>query len=58
MRYRVVSYPVCWIVVGVVVAVIYDYFQSLGTVGRILTAVAAILLWPLLLFGLEISIQR
>lgn len=47
-----------WIVVGVVVAAIYDYFDSLSTTGRILTAVAAVLLWPLLLFGFDITIQR
>jgi hypothetical protein len=50
--------PAVWIVVGVVVAAIYDYFNSLGTIGRILTAIAAVLLWPLLLFGFDISIQR
>jgi hypothetical protein len=50
--------PVLWIVVGVVVAAIYDYFDSLATTGRILTAIAAVLLWPLLLFGFDITIQR
>jgi hypothetical protein len=50
--------PIVWIVVGVVVAAIYDYFDSLGTLGRVLTAIAAVLLWPLLLFGFDISIQR
>lgn len=47
-----------WIVVGVVVAAIYDYFDSLGTAGRVLTAIAAVLLWPLLLFGFDIRISR
>jgi hypothetical protein len=50
--------PVVWIVTGVVVAAIYDYFESLSTVGKILTAIAAVLLWPLLLFGFDIRIQR
>jgi hypothetical protein len=57
-RYRIGLLPVIWIVVGVVVAAIYDYFDSLGTVGRVLTAIAAVLLWPLLLFGFDITIQR
>jgi hypothetical protein len=52
------SIVVVWIVVGVVVAAIYDYFDSLGTVGRVLTAIAAVLLWPLLLFGFDIQIRR
>jgi hypothetical protein len=50
--------PMVWIVVGVVVAAIYDYFDSLGTAGRVLTAVTAVLLWPILLFGFEIRISR
>ena len=51
-------FPVVWIVVGVVVAAIYDYFDSLRSVGNILTMIAAVLLWPLLLFGFDISIHR
>jgi hypothetical protein len=58
MRPRRAALPAVWIVVGVVVAAIYDYFNSLGTIGRILTAIAAVLLWPLLLFGFDISIHR
>jgi hypothetical protein len=50
--------PLVWIVVGVVVAAIYDYFDTLGTAGRVLTAVVAVLLWPILLFGFDISISR
>jgi hypothetical protein len=50
--------PVVWVVVGVVVAAVQDYFDSLGTTGRVLTAIAAVLLWPILLFGFDISIGR
>jgi hypothetical protein len=57
-RYRVGLLPVIWIVVGVVVAAIYDYFDSLGTTGKVLSAIVAVLLWPLLLLGFDISIQR
>ena len=58
LRYRVGLLPVLWIVVGVVVAAINDYFDSLGTAGRVLTAATAVLLWPLLLFGFDIRISR
>lgn len=59
LRYRRPSLlTFAWIVVGVVVAAIYDYFDSLGTAGRVLTAIAAVLLWPLLLFGFDIRISR
>ena len=47
-----------WIVVGVVVAAIHDYHDSLETAGEVLTAIAAVLLWPLLLFGFDIQISR
>ena len=46
-----------WIVI-VVVAAIHDYFDSLETVGQVLTAIAAVLLWPLLLLGFDIQISR
>jgi hypothetical protein len=49
---------IVWLVVGVAVAASQDYFDSLGTLGRVLTAIAAVLLWPLLLFGYDISISR
>jgi hypothetical protein len=47
-----------WLVIGLIVAFIYDYFDSLGTISRILTAIAAVLLWPLLLLGFDIRISR
>lgn len=50
--------PLVWVVVGVVVAAIYDYFDTLGTIGKVLTAIAAVVLWPLLLFGFDIAITR
>jgi len=52
------SLPVLWVVVGVVVAAVYDYFDRLGTTGRVLSAIAAVLLWPLLLFGFDVTISR
>lgn len=50
--------PVVWVGIGVVVAAIYDYFDDLGTIGRVLTAIAAVVVWPILLFGFEIQISR
>jgi hypothetical protein len=49
---------IAWIVIGVVVAAAQDYFDTLGTAGRVLTAIAAVILWPLLLFGFDIRISR
>jgi hypothetical protein len=47
-----------WVVVGVAVAVTHDYFDSLETVAQVLTAVAGVLLWPLVLLGFDIVITR
>ena len=49
---------VVWIAIGIVVAALQNYFDSLGTAGRVLTAIAAVLLWPLLLIGFDIRISR
>ena len=55
---RISLLGVVWIVIGAVVAWSEDYFDSLETAGRVLSAVAAVLLWPLLLFGFDIRISR
>ena len=55
---RALFAPTVWIVIGVVVAAIYDYFDELSTVGQVLTAIAAVAVWPILLFGFEIQISR
>ena len=47
-----------WLVVGVAVAAAKDYFDTLGTAGRVLSAIVAVLLWPLVLIGFEIRISR
>jgi hypothetical protein len=49
---------VIWLVIGVIVAATQDYLDSLGTAAKILTAIAAILLWPLLVIGFDIRITR
>jgi hypothetical protein len=49
---------VVYVVVGVIVAASYDYFDKLNSAGRILTLIAAILMWPILLFGFHIRIFK
>ena len=55
---RLFFLPTVWIVIGLVVAAIHEYFEPLGTSGRILATVAAVVLWPILLFGFDIRITR
>jgi hypothetical protein len=47
-----------WIVVGVVIAAVQDYFDRLDTAGGVASAVVAALLWPLLLLGFDVRISR
>jgi len=49
---------IVWLIVGVAVAAVNDYFDSLGTVGRIISAVLAVVLWPLVLLGFDIRVAR
>jgi len=47
-----------YFVIGLIVAFVQDYLDSLGTISRILTALLAILLWPLLLLGFDVRVTR
>ena len=53
---RLLFLPTLWVLLGAVVAAVYDYFETLGTTAKVLTAVAAVVLWPILPFGYEIRI--
>ena len=51
-----ISLPALWLIVGVVVAATHNFFDHIGTIGAILSALLAVLLWPLVLFGVKITI--
>ncbi len=46
-----------YLVLGILVAVANNYFDQLTTFGRLISALLAIALWPLLLLGLDIRIR-
>ena len=46
-----------YLAIGVFVAASEDYLENLDTVKRVLSAVLAILLWPLLLLGIDLRIK-
>ena len=46
-----------YLVIGVFVAASKDYLENLETLKRVLSAVLAILLWPLLLLGIDLHIR-
>jgi hypothetical protein len=49
--------PVIYLLIGVLVAAQHNYLKHLDTAGRIVSAVLAILLWPLVLLGVHFSIK-
>jgi hypothetical protein len=49
--------PAVYLVIGILVAAQHNYLAHLDTAGRVLSAVLAILLWPLVLLGVHITIK-
>ena len=45
-------------IVYIAVAANYDYFEKLDTIRRVASAVLAVVLWPLLLLGIDLHIKK
>ena len=58
MLLRPSLFTLIYLVVGVIVAAIENYFDSLGTIGRIISAIIAVLIWPLVLIGFDVQVSR
>jgi len=48
---------VVYLVVGVVVAANHHYFAHVNDIRQVLSAVLAVLLWPLILVGVNLNIK-
>jgi hypothetical protein len=48
---------VLYIIIGVVVASGHNYFEHLDALKPIASAVLAVLLWPLVLFGISLHLR-
>jgi hypothetical protein len=46
-----------YLVIGVVVAATHDYFVDVNTIKEIVSALLAIVLWPLLLLGISLHVH-
>ena len=46
-----------YLAIGVFVAYSKDYFENVETLKRVVSALLAILLWPLLLLGIDLHIK-
>jgi ABC-type anion transport system duplicated permease subunit len=47
---------VIWIVVGLVVAANHDFLDDLGSLERILSAILAVIVWPLVLLDVHFGV--
>lgn len=54
---RGISVGGLYLIVGIVVAAVNDYFDNLGTLRRVAEALIAIIIWPLVLFGVDINLR-
>ena len=46
-----------YVAIGIFLAASKDYLENLDTIKRALSAILAILLWPLLLLGIDLHID-
>jgi hypothetical protein len=46
-----------YLVIGIIVAAVENYFDNVGSAARIGEALLAVLLWPLVLLGVDINLQ-
>ncbi len=49
---------VIYLVLGFFVAQDHNYLQNLDSLGRIISAVLAVLLWPLVVLGVDLQLGR
>ena len=57
MRLRINLIGLIYLVVGVVVAATHHYFRNLHSVRLIASALLAVILWPLVLLGVNLHIH-
>jgi hypothetical protein len=46
-----------YLVIGVLVAVSEGYMKNIGSIGDLLSLIVAVLIWPLILLGVDINIS-
>jgi hypothetical protein len=54
---RPISLGGLYLIAGVVVAAVKDYFEDIDRLKGVLEALIAILIWPLILLGVDINIR-
>ncbi|MEX0816459.1 MAG: hypothetical protein WD027_03365 [Gaiellales bacterium] len=57
MRMRVSPIAIVYVIIGIIVAVSKDYFENLDRLKPIISAILAVLLWPLVLLGVDVHVD-
>jgi hypothetical protein len=57
VRPRISLGGVIWLIVGVLIANSHHYFKHVDNIKPIVSAVLAVLLWPLLLLGINLHVR-
>jgi hypothetical protein len=52
-----ISFGTIYLIVGVIVAALNDYFEHLGTIRRVGEAVIAVFIWPVILLGVDVQLK-
>jgi hypothetical protein len=54
---RISPIAIVYVVIGLIVAVSKDYFENLDRLKPIISAILAVLLWPLVLLGVDVHVD-
>jgi ABC-type anion transport system duplicated permease subunit len=54
---RISAVGVIYLVVGAIVAATHNYFEHINTLKQFLSAVLAVVLWPLILIGIDLHVH-
>jgi len=46
-----------YLMIGVVVAATHDYFRNVDTITEVVSAILAVVLWPLLFLGISLHVH-
>ena len=57
MRSRMSLGSILWLIVGIILAASHHYLNHVDNVKPLISAVLAILLWPLLLLGINLHVK-
>jgi fructose-specific phosphotransferase system IIC component len=53
---RISFLALVYLVIGVIVAYVEDYLENLDRIRRLLAAILAIVIWPLVLLGFDVKV--